>query len=97
MMALLWSLGAMAAAGMFAGLAAHGDAPLAAGLMIGATFYLAGFTALLLHHALSVILARAVAKSFFIALGAIAGVLGGVSLAASLAITAVKTYAKYFS
>ncbi len=96
-MVLLWILGASFIATMFAALTSNYDAPLAAGLMVGTTFYLIGFTGLVLQQALNMLKGRAVAKSFFAGLAGVMAVLGSISVASSLMITALKVYAKYWS
>jgi len=94
---LLWILGASFIATMFAALNANYDAPLAAGLMVGTTFYLIGFTGLILQYVLTAIAGRAIAKGFFNGLAGAMALLGSISVASSLMITAMKVYAKYWS
>lgn len=89
-MQLLWILLVAFIATMLAAIAANYDAPLAAGLMVGASFYLVGFTVLAIAGT-SPDSARA--RRIF---GGLTLVLGSLSVGASLLITAVKTYAKYF-
>ncbi len=66
------------------------NAPLAAGLMVGASFYAAGFTIPAIGGALG-----ASPRSQKV-LGAVILALGSISVSAALLITALKTYAKYF-
>lgn len=89
-MQILWILLVAFVATMLAGIASNYDAPLAAGLMIGASFYLAGFTVLAIAGAFN---ASARGRNIF---GALMLTLGSISVASSLLITAFKTYAKYF-
>ncbi len=89
-MQLLWISLVAFVATMLAAIASNYDAPLAAGLMIGACFYLVGFTVLAIAGAFEV---NAQARRIF---GAFMLTLGSVSVASSLLITAFKTYAKYF-
>lgn len=85
-MQLLWVLLVAFIATMGTAIAANYDAPLAAGLMVGASFYLIGFTVL-------AVAGSAKGRRIF---GGLLLVLGSVSVASSLLITAFKTYAKYF-
>lgn len=89
-MQLLWILLVAFVATMLAAIASNYDAPLAAGLMIGASFYLAGVTALAIAGAFD---AGVRGRRIF---GALMLFLGSVSVASALLITALKTYAKYF-
>ena len=89
-MPLLW-ISLLAFVGtIVAAIAANFDAPLAAGLMVGASFYAAGFTVLAIAGAFS---AGPHGQKIF---GSVMLALGSISVAAALLITALKTYAKYF-
>ncbi len=89
-MQLLWISLVAFVATLLAAIASNYDAPLAAGLMIGACFYLAGVTVLAIAGAFD---AGAHGRRIF---GALMLTLGSASVASSLLITAFKTYAKYF-
>ena len=75
---------------ILAAVGANYDAPLAAGLMVGASFYAAGFTVMAIAGAFG-----AGPRGQKI-IGALMLALGSTAVAAALLITAVKTYAKYF-
>lgn len=89
-MPLLWISLIAFAATILAAINANYDAPLAAGLMVGASFFAAGFTV------------PAIAAAFGVSprgqkvFAAIMLALGSTSVAAALLVTALKTYAKYF-
>lgn len=89
-MQLIWIQIAAFFAALLAGVAALADAPLAAGLMVGASFYALGFTVAGLAGAFGV---WPRGQKIF---GAVTLALGSVSVVAALLITALKTYAKYF-
>lgn len=89
-MQLLWILLAAFVASLLASIGAMDDAPLAAGLMVGASFYLVGFTGLAITGAFD---AGLRSRKIF---GSVMLFLGSTSVASSLLITAVKVYAKYF-
>ncbi|MGE0284419.1 MAG: hypothetical protein AB7E79_09555 [Rhodospirillaceae bacterium] len=89
-MPLLW-ISLLAFVGTLMGaINANYDPPLAAGLMVGTSFYAAGFTI------------PAIASAFGIAargqkvFASVMLALGSTSVAAALLITALKIYAKYF-
>lgn len=89
-MPLLW-ISLLAFVGtLIAGINANYDAPLAAGLMVGASFYAAGFTIPAIAGAFG---AGAKGPKIF---ACVMLALGSTSVAAALLITALKTYAKYF-
>lgn len=89
-MQLLWIMLAAFVASLLAAIGAMDDAPLAAGLMVGASFYLVGFTGLAITSAFD---AELHTRKIF---GAVTLFLGSTSVASSLLITALKVYAKYF-
>jgi hypothetical protein len=89
-MPLTWICLVAFVASLLASVSANYDAPLAAGLMVGASFYAAGFTVPAIAGALG---ASATGQKLF---GAAMLALGSASVAAALLITAVKTYTKYF-
>jgi len=77
------------AATLLAAINANYDAPLAAGLMVGASFYAAGFTVVAIAGAFNV------GPNFRKVFGAAMLALGSTSVAAAMLITALKVYAKY--
>lgn len=89
-MSLLWISLIAFAATILAAIGVNDDAPLAAGLMVGASFYAAGFTVMAIGGAFGV--GPRGQKVF----GAVMLALGSTSVASALLITALKTYAKYF-
>jgi hypothetical protein len=89
-MSLLWISLIAFAVTILAAIGANDDAPLAAGLMVGASFYAAGFTIMAIAGAFGV---GPRGQKIF---GAVMLALGSVSVASALLITALKTYAKYF-
>jgi hypothetical protein len=89
-MSLLWISLIAFAATVLAAVGSNYDAPLSAGLMVGASFYAAGFTVIAIAGAFGA--SPRVQKIF----GAIMLALGSISVAAALMITALKTYAKYY-
>lgn len=88
-MQLLWIQLAAFFAALIAAISAREDAPLAAGLMVGASFYLIGFTVLGIAGAFDT--STRVRRIF----GAVMLALGSISVGAALLITALKTYARY--
>jgi hypothetical protein len=88
-MPLLWISLLAFAATIIAAINANYDAPLAAGLMVGASFYAAGFTVVAIASAFNV------GPSFRKVFGAAMLALGSISVAAAMLITALKVYGKY--
>ncbi len=89
-MQLLWILLAAFVASLLAAIGAMDDAPLAAGLMVGASFYAVGFTGLAITGSFD---AGLRGRKIF---GSVMLFLGSTSVASALLITAMKVYAKYF-
>ena len=88
-MPLLWISLVAFVGTTLAAVGANYDAPLAAGLMVGASFYAAGFTVTAITGVFGV---WTTGQKVF---GALMLALGSISVAAALLITALKTYAKY--